>query len=87
MVGGDILLNLGESGRDSSTVVCQIHYQVNEIVLLELEHDAADQIHSDGRSVGHLRDTAMEAGSNDHNSTLNIVSQERGHSMEDIHCH
>ena len=86
MVGGDFLCDTRECGRSSSTVVGQF-YQESEVILLEFKHDAADQAHSDGKSVGHLGDDAMEAGPNDHDSSLDILSQRGRHTMEDIHCH
>ena len=56
---------------------------MSEVVLLEFKHDATDQI----GSVSHLGHDAMETGSNDHDSSLNITGQWGCHSMEHIHCH
>ena len=86
MVGGNLLLDLGESRRGSSAVVGQFH-QVSEVVLLDLEHDVRDQVHVNGGSACHLGDNAMETRPNDHDSALNIVSQGSGSSVKDIHCH
>ena len=57
------------------------------MILLEFEHDVADQVHSDGGSVSHLGHDVMETGSDDHDSSLNNLSQWGCHSMEHVHCH